>query len=132
MTNKDKIKSLVQYVDQYQYISHEAARHILGKTWFDKMMLDPIRSKGPIESTIYPWNVLDYMNMKDSSPHKDDDLPLSKITTEKLPVDNDRLVQNSKRLFNLAKEIARKWQDNEAYIDDIKSMVLVVSDIEGL
>ena len=129
MTNKDRIKSLIQYADQYQYIHYQTAEQLLGKVWFDRMMLDPIRSKGPVKSTVYPWNVLDYMNMKDASPHKDGDLPLSKMADKEPSI--DKRVQNSNRLLNLAKEITRKWQNDEPFVDDIKNMILVISDIEG-
>jgi len=52
-------------VQQYQAVSHADAKLLLGDTWFDKIMADPIRRLGPTSDTIYPWNVADALQLQD-------------------------------------------------------------------
>lgn len=54
---------------QYAAVSHESAKQLLGGR-FDLMMSDPIRKYGPMEGTVYPWNVIDYLSQPPSKKTK--------------------------------------------------------------
>lgn len=46
--------------NQFRAVSFDSCRLLLGAR-FDLLLADPLRAKGPIAGTIYPWNVVDYL-----------------------------------------------------------------------
>lgn len=51
----------VEYVQQFQAVNAEAAIHLLGVERCQRMFNDKIRGLGPKSGTVYPWNVVDYL-----------------------------------------------------------------------
>jgi len=47
-------------VGQYRAVSYYLCGQFLGDR-FDMLLADPIRNKGPIPETVYPWNLVDYL-----------------------------------------------------------------------
>ena len=68
MTRSDAEKivaPLIQQIGQYQAVSLAAARQLLGDELFESLASDKVRGCGPTRETIYPWNVADYVQLKD-------------------------------------------------------------------
>jgi hypothetical protein len=52
-------------VEQYQSVSRNDVLEMLGEELYgNKLLRDPIRNLGPTRETIYPWNVIDYLQIK--------------------------------------------------------------------
>ena len=59
------VAPLIQQIGQYQAVSLAAAQQVLGDELFKALTADKVRGCGPTHDTIYPWNVADYVQLKD-------------------------------------------------------------------
>jgi hypothetical protein len=50
-------------VAQYSAVSMEDALALIGEDRFAELLADKVRCLGPTRGTIYPWNVVDYLQM---------------------------------------------------------------------
>lgn len=48
-----------------QAVTHLEAKSLLGDERFARLLADPIRRWGPTKTTVYPWNVVDYVHQPD-------------------------------------------------------------------
>jgi hypothetical protein len=58
------------YVNNLKAVSIDACRKLLGPERLLMLLSDPIRSTGPNEDSVYPWNVVDYLCNEDPRPNK--------------------------------------------------------------
>ena len=61
------IEPYIQRLNQYSIIYLDDAQFLLGEEFYEKLMGDPIKSRGPNKTSVYYWNVLDYYVMKCST-----------------------------------------------------------------
>ena len=54
----------VQQINQYQAIPYDSVKQLLGEETFATLLADKVRGCGPTRDTIYPWNVIDYLQLK--------------------------------------------------------------------
>ena len=56
-------------VEQYRAVSWLGAQLLLGDA-VHELANDPIRCKGPTVGTVYPWNVVDYIELDETKREK--------------------------------------------------------------
>ena len=50
-------------IGNFSAVLDDEARRILGDETFAKLKADPVRRHGPNAFSVYPWNVVDYLQM---------------------------------------------------------------------
>ena len=51
-------------INQYSAVSFTDCKMLLGDERFAMLLSDPVRRLGPTDSTVYPWNLVDYLSNK--------------------------------------------------------------------
>lgn len=73
MSEREKTESIVaRYMQQdgkYQVVSRADAKMLLGDDLYDRLLHDRIRNAGPSPDSLYPWNVVDYLQNEDTAIH---------------------------------------------------------------
>lgn len=59
------VQSYVFQIAQYQAVTAEDARRLLGDERFERLRRSAIRGLGPQADTFYPWNVADFVQFPD-------------------------------------------------------------------
>jgi hypothetical protein len=63
-TAQEIVDGLVFKIGPFKAVANEDAIKVLGQDLFDQLKSNPVKKYGPTKSTIYPWNVVDYLSMK--------------------------------------------------------------------
>ncbi len=64
MDRAEAVRVVDEYVrqfQQYKYVPWHIAVELLGNARAQRLLRDPIRRLGPAKDTVYPWNVVDYL-----------------------------------------------------------------------
>ena len=70
MTRRDCELLVARYtitIGSYAAVSCKNVQRLLGDDWLEKMKSDPIKWIGPVVDYVYPWNVVDYLQLKEKS-----------------------------------------------------------------
>lgn len=64
------VEPLIFNVDQFKAVTHENCIKVLGDARFAMLLSDSLRNTGPINGTIYPWHLIDWLINEDPRPNK--------------------------------------------------------------